>query len=35
MWHVWRRREMLLGCWLGHLKERDHLAELVVDGRII
>jgi hypothetical protein len=26
---------MLLGCWLGHLKEREHLEDLVIDGRII
>jgi hypothetical protein len=29
MWHVWER----VLCW-EHLKEGDHLKELVVDGRI-
>jgi len=29
------RGEMHIGCWWGHLKERDQLEHLDVDGRII
>ena len=35
MKHVWGRGEACTGFWLGNLGERDHLGELVVDGRII
>jgi hypothetical protein len=29
------RREMGAGCWWGNLRERDHLADLSINGRII
>jgi hypothetical protein len=35
MWRVWRKRELCLGLWLRHLKERDRLEDLGVGGRII
>ena len=35
MWHVWETREMCTGLWWGNLKERNHLEDLGVDGRII
>jgi len=31
--HVWRRKH--IANWLGDERERDHLEELVVDGKII
>jgi hypothetical protein len=34
MWHVWGREEVNI-CLRGNLKERDHLEDLVVDGRKI
>jgi hypothetical protein len=33
MWHVWEAKEVLKG-W-GDLRERDHLGDACVDGRII
>jgi hypothetical protein len=35
MWHVWGRREVHTGFWWGDLREKDHLENLGVDGRII
>jgi hypothetical protein len=35
MWHVWETEEVLTGVWVVDLKERDHLEELSIDGRII
>jgi hypothetical protein len=35
MWHDWGRGDVHTGFWWGNLKERDHLEDLAVDGRII
>jgi hypothetical protein len=35
MWHVWGRREVCTGLWLGNQGERDHWGDPDVDGRII
>jgi hypothetical protein len=35
VWHVWGRREVYTGFWWGHLRERDHLEDLSVDGNTI
>jgi hypothetical protein len=35
MWHVSGREEVQTGFWYGNLRERDHLEDLGVDGRII
>jgi hypothetical protein len=35
MWHVWWRKEMCIGFWWENPRERDHLAEPGVNGRII
>jgi hypothetical protein len=35
IWHLCRRREMGLGFWLRHLKQRDCLEDLGVDSMII
>jgi len=32
---VWGRGEVYTGFWWGNIKERDHLEDPVVDGRII
>jgi len=32
---VWGRGEMYTGFWCGNLRERDHLEDLCVHGRII
>jgi len=36
MWHVWETGELHTGFWWGgNLRERDHLEDLGIDGRII
>jgi len=35
MLQVWERGDMHKGFWLGNLRERDHLEDKGVDGRII
>jgi len=35
MYSVWGRGEAYKGFWLGNVKERDHLGDPGVDGRII
>jgi hypothetical protein len=35
MWYVWGRKEVHAGFWWGNLRERDHLEDTGVDGRII
>jgi hypothetical protein len=35
MWHVWGRGDVYTWFWWGHLRERDHLKDPGVDGRII
>jgi hypothetical protein len=35
MYHVWERRELYTGFWLGNLRERDHLGGPGIDRRII
>jgi len=35
MWHAWGTGEVYAGFWLGIPRERDHLEDLDVDGRII
>ena len=35
MWHVWREGDMHTGVWWGDLRERGHLEDISVDGRII
>jgi hypothetical protein len=35
MWHVWKTGELRTGFWWGDLRERDHLEDLGIDGRII
>jgi len=32
---VWRRGEVYTGFWLGNLRDKGHLKDLDVDGRII
>jgi hypothetical protein len=35
MWHVWAIEEVHTGFWWGNPRERDHLKDLGVDGKII
>jgi hypothetical protein len=35
MWQVWGTREVHTGFWCGDLKEREHLEDVGVNGRII
>jgi len=35
MWHVWGRGEAYTGFWWGNLRERGHLRDPGIDGRII
>jgi hypothetical protein len=35
MWHVWGRGEVPTVYWWGNLKERDHLEDLGMNGRIM
>ena len=35
MWHVWGRTEVCSGFWWGNLRERNHLEDSGIDGRII
>jgi len=35
MQHVWGRGKVYTGFWWGNLRERDHLVDPGVDGRII
>jgi hypothetical protein len=35
MYHVWGREEVYTRLWWGNMKERDHLENRGVDGRII
>ena len=35
MWRVWGRGEAYTGFWWGNLRERDHMEDPGVDGRII
>jgi hypothetical protein len=35
MWHVWRREETHTGFSWGNLRERDHLEDVCVDGKIL
>jgi hypothetical protein len=32
MWRLWRKGKVYTGFWWGHLRERDHLEDLGVDG---
>jgi len=35
MWHIWAIREKHTGFWSGNLKERYHLEDTGIEGRII
>jgi hypothetical protein len=35
MWHVWEGGEAYTGFWWGKLRERDHMEDPGVNGRII
>jgi hypothetical protein len=34
MWHIWERGEVHIAFWWGNLRERNHLKDLGIDGRI-
>jgi hypothetical protein len=35
MWHVWGRGEVYTDFWWGNMRERDHLKDPNLDGRVI
>jgi hypothetical protein len=35
MWQIWRKGEVYIGLWWGNMRERDHLEDPGVDGRIM
>ena len=35
MWHKWATGQLQTAFWWGDLRERDHLEDLGVDGRVI
>jgi hypothetical protein len=35
MWHVWGGGEVHTRFWWGNLRQRDHLEDLGIDGRIL
>jgi hypothetical protein len=35
MWHEWATGDVHMGFWSGDLRERDHLEDIGIDGRII
>ena len=35
MYHVWGRGEVYTGFWRGNLRERDHVYDAGIDGRVI
>jgi hypothetical protein len=35
MWHVWETGDVHKGFWCGNLRERGHLEDMDVDGKLI
>jgi len=35
MWHIWERGKVHTGFWWGDLREKDHLEDLGIGGRVI
>jgi hypothetical protein len=35
MWHIWGREEVHAGIQWGSVKDRDHMQDLGVDGRVM
>jgi hypothetical protein len=35
MWHIWETGKVHTGFWMGDLREKDHLEDLGIDGRVI